>query len=115
MDYLTSQNKKICIKEAIISKIKAKPKSFGCGCNNDVKKIKFIHRKYCRGELFLGELNGKISKALISKYSEPFIQFIYTGETIKDSESKLVLLKNEDLDYVKETYGKPEYVEEIMI
>ena len=25
----------------------------------DVKKIKFIHRKYCRGELFLGELNGK--------------------------------------------------------
>ena len=50
---------KICIKEAIISKIKAKPKSFGCGCNNDVKKIKFIHRKYCRGELFLGELNRK--------------------------------------------------------
>ena len=50
---------KICIKEAIISKIKAKPKSFGCGCNNDIKKIKFIHRKYCRGELFLGELNGK--------------------------------------------------------
>ena len=50
---------KICIKEAIISKIKAKPKSFGCGCNNDIKKIKFIHRKFCRGELFLGELNGK--------------------------------------------------------
>ena len=50
---------KICIKEAKISKIKAKPKSFGCGCNNDIKKIKFIHRKYCRGELFLGELNGK--------------------------------------------------------
>ena len=50
---------KICIKDAIISKIKAKPKFFGCGCNNDIKKIKFIHRKYCRGELFLGELHGK--------------------------------------------------------
>ena len=50
---------KMCIKEAIISKIKAKPKSFGCGCNNDIKKIKFIHKKFCRGELFLGELNGK--------------------------------------------------------
>ena len=50
---------KICIKEAIISKIKAKPKSLGCGCNGDIKKLKFIHRKYCRGELFLGELNGK--------------------------------------------------------
>jgi len=50
---------KICIKEALISKLKAKPKSLGCGCNNDIKKIKFIHRKFCRGELFLGELNGK--------------------------------------------------------
>ena len=50
---------KICIKEAKISKIKAKPKMLGCECNNDIKKIKFIHRKYCRGELFLGELNGK--------------------------------------------------------
>ena len=50
---------KICIKDAIFSKIKAKPKAFGCGCNNDVKKIKFIHRKFCRGELFFGELHGK--------------------------------------------------------
>ena len=50
---------KICIKEAIISKIKAKPKSLGCGCNSEIKKLKFIHRKFCRGELFLGELNGK--------------------------------------------------------
>ena len=62
---------------------------------------------------YLSTTNEKISKALISKYSEPYIQFIYTGETIKDFESKLVLLKNEDLEYVKETYGKPEYVEEI--
>ena len=50
---------KICIKEAIISKIKAKPTSLGCGCDVEINKIKFIHRKSCRGELFLGELNGK--------------------------------------------------------
>jgi hypothetical protein len=50
---------KICLKEAIISKVKAKPNSLGCGCNSDINKIKFIHRKICRGELFLGELNNK--------------------------------------------------------
>ena len=50
---------KICIKEAIISKIKAKPTNLGCGCDADINKIKFIHRKTCRGELFLGELNSK--------------------------------------------------------
>ena len=62
---------------------------------------------------YLSTTNEKISKALISKYSEPYIQYIYKGEIIKDSDSKLVLLKDEDLNYVKETYGKPEYVEEI--
>ena len=52
---------KICIKEAIISKIKAKPNKIRCGCdlNIDINKIKFTHRKQCKGELFLGELNNK--------------------------------------------------------
>ena len=50
---------KICIKESIISKIKAKPSNLGCGCKSDISKIKFIHRKSCRGELFLGELHNK--------------------------------------------------------
>ena len=50
---------KICIKEAIISKIKAKPKKIGCGCEYDLNKTKFIHKKHCKGELFLGELNSK--------------------------------------------------------
>ena len=50
---------KICIKEAIISKIKAKPKKIGCGCDLNINKTKFFHRKHCKGELFLGELNNK--------------------------------------------------------
>ena len=50
---------KICLKEAIISKIKAKPNKLGCGCNSDINKMKFIHKKHCKGELFLGELNNK--------------------------------------------------------
>ena len=62
---------------------------------------------------YLSTTNEKISKTMTSKFSEPYIQFIYNGEEVKDSESKLVLLKDEDLEYVKETYGKPDYVEEI--
>ena len=50
---------KICIKETILSKIKAKPQKLSCGCKSDIKKTKFIHRKQCKGELFLGELNNK--------------------------------------------------------
>ena len=57
--------------------------------------------------------NQMISKSLPSKFSEPYYQYVYKGEEVKDSDSKLVLLKNDDLDFVKETYGKPEYVEEI--
>ena len=49
---------KICIKEAIISKIKAKPNNIGCGCDLNINKTKFIHRKHCRGELYMGELNN---------------------------------------------------------
>ena len=49
---------------------------------------------------------------MTSKYSEPYIQYVYYGDLIKESESKVVLLKDEDLEFVKETYGKPEYVEE---
>ena len=54
---------------------------------------------------YLSTTNEKISKTMTSKFSEPYIQYVYKGEEIKDSESKLVLLKDEDLDYVKETYG----------
>ncbi len=50
---------------------------------------------------------------MTSKFSEPYIQYVYNGDLVKDSDSKLVLLKDEDLEYVKETYGKPEYCEEI--
>ena len=61
---------------------------------------------------YLSTTNEKISKEMTSKYSEPYIQYVYKGEEIPDSESKIVLLKDKDLDYVKETYGKPEYCEE---
>ena len=77
------------------------------------KEDKVINKMKELGFNFLSTTNEKISKALVSKYSEPYIQYIYKGEIIKDSDSKLVLLKDEDLNYVKETYGKPEYVEEI--
>ena len=77
------------------------------------KEDEVINKMKELGFNYLSTTNEKISQSLPSKYSEPYIQYIYTSDTIKESESKLVLLKNDDLDYVKETYGKPEYVDEV--
>ena len=57
--------------------------------------------------------NEKIAKQLNSKHSKGYLQFVYNGEEIKESESKLILLKDKDLDYVKETYKKGEYLEKL--
>jgi hypothetical protein len=56
---LEYKNMKICVKEAILNKKKAKPKTLGCGCNYEMKNIKFFHKSSCNGELFIGELNDK--------------------------------------------------------
>ena len=55
------KNMKICIKEAILGKKRAKPEYLGCGCeiNNDLQKLKFYHKNTCNGDLYLGELNNK--------------------------------------------------------
>ena len=55
------KNMKICIKEAILNKKRAKPDYLGCGCeiNNDAQKLKFYHKSNCRGDLYIGNLNGK--------------------------------------------------------
>ena len=79
------------------------------------KEDEVINKMKELGFNYLSTTNEKISQSLPSKYSEPYIQYIYTSDTIKESESKLVLLKNDDLDYVKETYGKPEYVDEVQL
>jgi len=50
---------KICVREALTDKIKAVPKYLDCKCKIDLSTITFLHRKSCRGELFIGELNGK--------------------------------------------------------
>ena len=50
---------KICVREALTEKIKAVPKYLDCKCNIDFSNTIFLHRKSCRGELFIGELNGK--------------------------------------------------------
>ena len=50
---------KICIKEAIVNKIRAVPKYLECNCKFNFDEINFFHKASCRGELFFGELNGK--------------------------------------------------------
>ena len=54
---LEFKNLKICVKDALINKIKAKPEKLLCGCNIDLKNIKFFHKVKCKGEIFLGEMN----------------------------------------------------------
>ena len=50
---------KICIKEALVNKIKAYPEYLECNCNFDFTKTNFFHKVSCKGILFLGELDGK--------------------------------------------------------
>ena len=50
---------KICVKEAIVDRIRAYPQYLDCKCNIDFSKTIFFHRNSCKGELFFGELNGK--------------------------------------------------------
>ena len=50
---------KICIKEAIVNKIRAVPDFLDCDCNFNFSEIHFFHKASCRGELYFGELNGK--------------------------------------------------------
>ena len=50
---------KICIKEAIVNKIRAKPEYLECNCELDYSEINFFHKANCKGNLFFGELNNK--------------------------------------------------------
>ena len=56
---LEYKNMKICVKETILNRKKAKPKYLGCDCPGELKKMKFFHKNTCNGDLFLGELNNK--------------------------------------------------------
>ena len=57
--------------------------------------------------------NEKISKKLNSKFAKGYLQYVYRGEIIKESDSKLIVLKDEDFDYVQETYHKGEYMKRL--
>ena len=56
---LEYKNMKMCVKETIVNKVKAKPSCLGCGCKSEIKKMNFYHKSTCNGDLYLGELNGK--------------------------------------------------------
>ena len=50
---------KICIKEAIVDKIKAFPQYLECNCDFNFDEINFFHKASCKGNLYFGELNNK--------------------------------------------------------
>ena len=57
---LEYKNMKICVKEAILNKKKARPEYLGCNCNiENLNRITFFHKNNCKGLLYQWELNGK--------------------------------------------------------
>ena len=57
---LEYKNMKICVKEGILNKKKAKPEYMGCNCKIDnINKINFFHKNNCKGKLYIWELNEK--------------------------------------------------------
>ncbi len=56
---LEYKNMKICIKNILINKIKAKPEKLICSCDLDINSTIFYHKPKCSGELFIGEMDNK--------------------------------------------------------
>ena len=56
---LEYKNMKICIKNILINKKKAKPEKLICSCNLNIDSTIFYHKPKCQGELFIGEMDNK--------------------------------------------------------
>ena len=83
-------------------------------CDNDSGKLEeFINKIKETDYKLLITANEKLASSLGSKRSTGFLQYVYRGEEIKESESKLICLKDEDLDYVEETYRRGEYIKNL--
>ena len=56
---LEYKNMKICVKEALFNKKKARPEYMGCSCKiENLFRINFFHKNNCKGLLYQWELNG---------------------------------------------------------
>ena len=81
------------------------------GCDENSGKDDELCKKINEiGYRVLSTPSEKIAKGLNSKWSRGYLQYVYRGDIIKESESKLSVLKDEDLEYVQETYKRGEYM-----
>ena len=81
------------------------------GCDEKSDKDKELCKKINEiGYKVLSTPSEKIAKGLNSKRSRGYLQYVYRGDIIKESESKMIVLKDEDLEYVQETYRRGEYM-----
>ena len=81
------------------------------GCDENSGKDDELCKKINEiGYRVLSTPSEKIAKGLNSKWSRGYLQYVYRGDIIKESESKLSVLKDEDLEYVQETYRRGEYM-----
>ena len=84
-------------------------------CDNESGKLEELINKIKELDYkLLCTANEKLAKGLGSKHSTGFLQYVYRGEEIKEKDSKLICLKDEDLNYVEETYKrKAEYIQSL--
>ena len=81
------------------------------GCDEKSGKDEELCKKINEiGYRVLSTPSEKIAKGLNSKWSRGYLQYVYRGDIIKESESKMIVLKDEDLEYVQETYKRGEYM-----
>lgn len=66
---LEYKNMKLCVKEALLGKVKARPEKVPC-CSIDLSVNKFVHNMKCNGELYMGEMNKK--KIVVCSKCEAF-------------------------------------------
>ena len=102
---------KICIKETMINRKKARPPSLGCGCNYEIKKYDFFHKNSCKGKLYIGELND--NKIVVCEKCESlgrYNNYIWTCpkclQRFKISSDKNEDNKNEDND-IRRIFSNP--------
>ena len=81
------------------------------GCDEKSDKDEELCKKINQiGYRVLSTPSEKIAKGLNSKISKGYLQYVYRGDIIKESESKMTILKDEDLEYVQETYKRGDYM-----
>ena len=110
-NHLEYKNMKICIKNILINKKKAKPEKLICSCDLNIDSTIFYHKPKCSGELFIGEMDNK--KIIVCNKCDSlgyFDNFIWTCPhcqkrfRLKKNESDKIQIKENQNNKLKNNY-----------